>query len=75
MSFAKRPAEELYDLAKDPHQIVNVASHAEYADAKKQLRARLDEWMKTTADPRASGDTDVFDKYPYYAKRQKPKLP
>jgi arylsulfatase A-like enzyme len=73
LSFAKRPAEELYDLAKDPHQIVNVAGRAEYADAKKQLRARLDQWMKDTADPRAAGDTDVFDKYPYYAKRQKKK--
>jgi len=69
LNFAKRPAEELYDLAKNPHQIVNVADLAEYADAKKQLRARLERWMKDTADPRAAGDTDVFDKYPYYAKR------
>jgi len=69
LSFAKRPAEELYDLAKDPHQIVNVASRAEYAGAKKQLRAQLDQWMKDTADPRAAGDTDVFDRYPYYAKK------
>jgi len=68
LNFAKRPAEELYDLAKDPHQIVNVADKAEYADAKKQLRSRLDQWMKDTADPRAAGDTDVFDKYPYYGK-------
>jgi len=73
LNFAKRPAEELYDLARNPHQIVNVAGRAEYAGAKKQLRARLDEWVKTTADPRAAGDTDVFDKYPYYAKRQKKK--
>jgi hypothetical protein len=73
LSFAKRPSEELYDIAKDPHQVVNVADRAEYAAAKKQLRARLDEWMKATADPRAAGDTDVFDKYPYYAKQLKKK--
>jgi len=69
LNFAKRPAEELYDLGKDPHQINNLADRLEYAEAKKQLRARLDQWMKATADPRAAGDTDVFDKYPYYAKR------
>ncbi|MBI5396313.1 MAG: sulfatase [Verrucomicrobia bacterium] len=69
LNFAKRPAEELYDLAKDPHQIINVAGRAEYADTKKQLRARLDAWMKSTGDPRAAGDTGVFDKYPYYAKK------
>jgi len=69
LNFGKRPAEELYNLAKDPDQINNVADRTEYAKAKKQLRARLDQWMKDTADPRAAGDTDVFDKYPYYAKR------
>jgi hypothetical protein len=41
LCFAKRPAEELYDLSKDPHQINNVAGHPEYAAAQKQLRAQL----------------------------------
>ena len=47
--FGKRPAEELYDLRNDPHQLTNVADKPEYADALKQLRARVDEWMKQTA--------------------------
>ncbi|MDW8129406.1 MAG: sulfatase [Bryobacterales bacterium] len=66
LCFAKRPAEELYDLRKDPHQIVNVAGRSEYADAQRRLRARLEEWMRQTADPRASEDDDRWDRYPYF---------
>ncbi len=66
LCFAKRPAEELYDLRKDPHQVSNVAGQPAYADAQKQLRARLDQWMKDTADPRAARDDDHWDTYPYF---------
>ena len=66
LCFGKRPAEELYDLSKDPHQINNVAGQPAYAAAQKQLRSRLDQWMKDTADPRASKDDDHWDRYPYF---------
>ena len=66
LCFAKRPAEELYDLSKDPHQINNVAGQPAYAAAQKQLRAQLDQWMKDTADPRAVKDDDHWDRYPYF---------
>jgi arylsulfatase A-like enzyme len=66
LCFAKRPGEELYDLSKDPHELHNVAGQAAYAAAQKQLRTRLDQWMKDTADPRAIKDDDHWDAYPYY---------
>ncbi|PYI87935.1 MAG: heparan N-sulfatase, partial [Verrucomicrobia bacterium] len=66
LAFAKRPAEELYDLSKDPHQIVNVADRSEYVAAKKKLRARLDRWMTDTKDPLATSDDDPWDRYPYF---------
>ena len=66
LCFGKRPAEELYDLSKDPHQINNVAGQADYAAAQKQLRAQLDQWMKDTADPRAVKDDDHWDSFPYF---------
>lgn len=66
LCFGKRPAEELYDLRKDPHQMVNVAGRKEYADIQVRLRARLEEWMKQTADPRATVDDDRWDRYPYF---------
>jgi N-sulfoglucosamine sulfohydrolase len=66
LCFAKRPAEELYDLSKDPDQINNVAGQPAYAAAQKQLQARLGQWMQETADPRAIKDDDHWDRYPYY---------
>ena len=66
LCFAKRPAEELYDLSKDPDQINNVAGQPAYAAAQKQLRVRLDQWMQETADPRAIKDDNHWDRYPYY---------
>ena len=41
LAFAKRPAEELYDLAADPGQIVNVAEDKKYAEVRKKLRDDL----------------------------------
>ena len=66
LCFAKRPAEELYDLRKDPHELHNLAGQSEFATAQKELRAQLDRWMKQTADLRATQDDDHWDKYPYY---------
>ncbi|MEK7677869.1 MAG: sulfatase [Verrucomicrobiota bacterium] len=66
LAFAKRPAEELYDLAKDPFQTHNMADKAEYAKAKTKLQAAMDRWMKETGDPRAGGGGDLFDFYPYF---------
>ncbi len=66
LDFAKRPAEELYDLRRDPDQVVNVAGRADYAAAKKKMRHQLDRWMTDTADPRATTDDDRWDAYPYF---------
>ena len=66
--FGKRPAEELYDLRADPHQLTNVADKPEYADALKQQRLRVDAWMKETNDPRLDPSYDGWDKFPYYGK-------
>ena len=64
LSFAKRPAEELYDLRKDPDQLKNVADDPAYAEAKKKLAAQLTADLRATKDPREVGGVD-FDGYPY----------
>ncbi len=66
LSFAKRPAEELYDLKKDPAQIVNVAAQAKYRSHKQELSARLEGYLKQTNDPRMGSDGDAFDHYPIW---------
>jgi arylsulfatase A-like enzyme len=71
LTFNKRPSEELYDLRNDPHQLTNVADKSEYAAPLKKLRARVDEWMKETSDPRVDPAYDEWDKFPYYGKSSK----
>ncbi len=66
LGFGKRPAEELYDLRKDPDQLNNVAGEAQYSKVKKKLAETLMSELKATKDPRVLGKGDVFDKYPYY---------
>jgi arylsulfatase A-like enzyme len=66
LAFAKRPAEELYDLRVDPGQLVNVAAGPSYAEIRQQLAARLLAKLEATGDPRVLGGGDRFDSYPYY---------
>ncbi len=52
LAFSRRPQEELYDLRKDPDQLHNVASDADHADTKQQLRHQLDSELVNSGDPR-----------------------
>lgn len=65
LAFGKRPAEELFDLRKDPGQLTNVAGDPAYAQQKEQLAAKLMNELKSTGDPRAFGKGEMFDKFPY----------
>jgi hypothetical protein len=65
LAFGKRPAEELYDLKKDPEQLNNVAADPQYAAARDDLAGRLTEQLRATGDPRVVGGGDKFDQYPY----------
>lgn len=66
LSFGHRPAEELFDLRKDPAQVNNVAHQEEYRAIKASLRQRVLEWMKATHDPRLNPKDDSIDGFKYY---------
>lgn len=68
---AKRPAEELFRLDTDPYQLTNLADQAECREIKGRMRAQLAEWMRGTEDPRARGDDDRWDRYPYFGNAPK----
>ena len=65
LAFAKRPAEELYDLANDPDQLQNVAANAAYAAVRRQLWDQLMRELQASGDPRVAGQGDLFDFQPY----------
>lgn len=66
LAFGMRPAEELYDLKKDPEQLVNVAGSVRYQAAQHRLRRELFNHLATTRDPRVVGGKVDWDYYPYY---------
>ncbi len=61
-AFAPRPVEELFDVRTDPFELHNLAADPAHAETLKQLRGELDRWMTDTGDPRAGGESDVWDK-------------
>jgi arylsulfatase A-like enzyme len=46
----ERPAEELYDLVADPHELNNLAGVAEYRGVREEYAAVLDRWIEETDD-------------------------
>ena len=50
--YHQRPAEELYDLARDPHEQQNLAANPEHADRLQSLREELETWMREQGDRR-----------------------
>jgi len=66
-SFAKRPAEELYNIKVDPDQLNNLADNAAYSKAKKELSKKLNTLLSASKDPRMTGNGKKFDEYPYRA--------
>lgn len=65
LAFAKRPAEELYDLSKDPGQVTNVAADPDYLQVRRDLAVQLTRELIATADPRIEGRGALFDSQPY----------
>lgn len=65
LAFAKRPAEELYDLTEDPQQLNNVVTDSAFGDVRRELSQRLTKHLKDTGDPRELGGGRQFDEYPY----------
>jgi len=55
----ERPAEELYDLERDPHEIHNLATDPEYADVLAQHRKTLWKWILETDDQGQYPESDA----------------
>ena len=65
VAFAKRPAEELYNLKNDPDQIKNLALDPAFAAQTKEFSTRLLAILRDAKDPRVTGDGGTFDRSPF----------
>lgn len=60
-----RPAEELYDLSVDPHEVTNLAGDPKHKATLEAMRAKLTDWEERTGDrgrkpePMAMYDSDM----------------
>lgn len=75
IAYGLRPAEELYDIRKDPHQMKNLAQNVDVEKIKNKLSSRLMTLLKETGDPRVTGDGTTYDKSPFTdaVKRKQPR--
>src|SRR5262245_23411342 len=71
LSFGKRLPDELYRLSDDPECVRNLANDLAFKQVAEDLRYKLVEMLKAEGDPRALGQTEVFDTYKYTAGRGK----
>lgn len=74
----KKPTEELYDTATDPHEVNNLATNPAHSSKLAELRSTLSEWIKSTGDLGAIPETNliarglVADKLSEYEIRKAP---
>lgn len=65
LNFGRRPAEELYDLAKDPDNVNNLAGESSQKDRLEGMRKELFAKLEKQGDPRMAGKGNLFDEYKY----------
>lgn len=63
-AYGKRPAEELYVLSDDPHQMRNRAGDKTLEGIRKNLRERLLKTLEETGDPRMQENGKFFETPP-----------
>ncbi len=66
LAFGMRPRIELYDVKRDPHQMVNLSGQKAFKVVETQLRNTLFDHLRNTDDPRVVGGPVLWDYYPYY---------
>ena len=65
LAFGKRPAEELYEVKKDPDMLNNLAGKTEFAAVKQKLSERLMQELTRAQDPRVVENPPRFEQAPF----------
>ncbi|ADY52367.1 sulfatase [Pseudopedobacter saltans DSM 12145] len=75
LAFAKRPAEELFDVVNDPDQLHNLAYDPKYKSIKDDLSEKMVKYLKETKDPRETGGKIIWDNTDYFSEIDKTPKP
>jgi len=62
--YMHRPEEELYDVTKDPYQLVNLAADSSLKNVKEQLKTMLVSFMKQQGDKGIATEMDANNRKP-----------
>ena len=65
LAFGKRPAEELYEVHKDPDMLKNLAANKEFAAVKKRLSDQMMKELTRAQDPRVVEKPPRFEQSPF----------
>jgi len=55
-----RPAEELYDIQRDPHELKNLAADPAHASTLQKMRSAMSDWQGRTGDTAEVETEDVY---------------
>ncbi|HEX5790423.1 MAG TPA: sulfatase/phosphatase domain-containing protein, partial [Luteolibacter sp.] len=67
LAVAKRPADELFDIIKDPGCLNNLATNPAFDQTRQDLARRMTQFLEKTGDPRALGKGEIWESYPRYS--------
>jgi N-sulfoglucosamine sulfohydrolase len=70
--YQHRPAEELYDVEKDPHCLNNLIDDPMLAELKDDLSTRLDAWMKSQGDEGAATEALAHTRKSKFKENKRP---
>jgi len=71
--IAPRPAEELFDVSTDPHQLNNLAANPQHKKQLQKLRKLMDQWQRRTGDTTPSLDKATPDRHDRKTAKRPPK--
>jgi N-sulfoglucosamine sulfohydrolase len=75
LGFGKRPAEELFDVKKDPDQLHNLAADPGFAKVKAGLVKQMNAYLVSSKDPRAMNGKLIWDSTSYFSEIDKTPRP
>ncbi|MDE0866835.1 MAG: sulfatase [Rubripirellula sp.] len=70
--YQHRTAEELYDVASDPHCLLNLIDDRRYATLKAELSSELDQWMSSQGDEGAETEAVAHTRKGGYKANKRP---